>query len=224
MPNTCLVIRNIIMSLDSPLAESYDRVAGEYTARIADELAGKPLDRGLLQAFAEQVGALGPIADIGCGPGHISAFLASAGAAVEGIDLSGGMITQARQRYPNLAFRQGDMRSLDLADSMIGGIAAFYSIIHLAPSELAPTFREWWRVLRPGGYVLVAFHSGDTVMHLDTWWDQPVDLDFRFLQAGAVAAALQQAGFTIEATLRRAPYPEIEHPSERIYLLAHKAS
>lgn len=212
------------MSLDSPLAESYDRVAGEYTARIADELAGKPLDRALLQAFVEQVGALGPIADIGCGPGHVAAFLASAGATVEGIDLSSGMIAQARQRYPNLAFRQGDMRSLELADATLGGIAAFYSIIHLAPSELTPTFQEWWRVLRGGGYALVAFHSGDTVMHLDTWWDQPVDLDFRFLRAATVTAALQHAGFTITATLQRAPDPDVEHPSERIYLLAHKAS
>jgi SAM-dependent methyltransferase len=212
------------MSLDSPLSESYDRVAGEYTTRIADELAAKPLDRALLQAFAEQVGGLGPIADIGCGPGHVAAFLASAGAAVEGIDVSSGMIAQARQRYPNLPFRQGDMRALEVADATFGGIAAFYSIIHLAPSELVPTFQEWWRALRPSGYVLVAFHSGDTVMHLDTWWDQPVDLDFRFLQADTVAAALQQAGFAIEATLRRTPYPDAEHPSERVYLLARKAS
>jgi trans-aconitate methyltransferase len=96
----------------TPVSTSYDRVATEYTARIADELAGKPLDRALLHAFAEQVGALGPIGDLGCGPGHVAAFLASAGVAVEGIDLSSGMIAHARQRYPTLAFRQGDMRSL----------------------------------------------------------------------------------------------------------------
>jgi SAM-dependent methyltransferase len=212
------------MFLPNLLSESYDRVAAEYTARIADELAGKPLDRALLHAFAEQVGELGPIADIGCGPGHVTAFLASAGAVVEGIDLSPGMIAQAHQRYPTLAFRQGDMRSLAVADATFGGILSFYSIIHLAPSELVPTLREWWRVLRPVGYVLVAFHSGDTVVHLDSWWDQPVELDFRFLQADAVATALRQAQFSIEATVRRSPYPDVEHPSERVYLLARKRS
>jgi SAM-dependent methyltransferase len=182
------------------------------------------LDRALLLAFAEQVGALGPICDLGCGPGHVAAFLASAGAAVEGIDLSSGMIAHARQRFPTLAFHQGDMRSLAIADATFGGIIAFYSIIHLAPSELIPTFQEWWRVLRPAGSVLVAFHSGDSVVHLDSWWDQPVDLDFRFLPTDAVATALQQAHFSIEATVRRAPYPGVEHPSERVYLLARKNS
>jgi SAM-dependent methyltransferase len=217
-------MRNLAMSLPNRLSESYDRVATEYTARIADELAAKPLDRALLLAFAEQVGALGPICDLGCGPGHVAAFLASAGATVEGIDLSSGMIAHARQRFPTLAFHQGDMRSLAIADATFGGIAAFYSIIHLAPSELVPTFQEWWRVLRPAGSVLVAFHSGDSVVHLDSWWDQPVDLDFRFLPADAVATALQQAHFSIEATVRRAPYPGVEHPSERVYLLARKNS
>ena len=210
--------------MDAPtsLSASYDRVAADYTARIADELAGKPLDRALLQAFAEQVGALGPICDLGCGPGHVAAFLAAAGIAVEGMDLSSGMIEQARQRYPTLAFRQGDMRSLAMPDATFGGLTAFYSIIHLAPSELVPTFQEWWRVLRPAGRVLVAFHIGDTVVHLAEWWEQEVDLDFRFWQPEDVATALQQAQFTIEALVRRAPYPGVEHPSQRAYVLARK--
>jgi SAM-dependent methyltransferase len=210
------------MTTPSGLSKSYDQVAAAYTTRIADELAGKPLDRALLHAFAEQVGTLGSICDLGCGPGHVAAFLASAGAAIEGIDLSSGMIAHARQRYPTLAFRQGDMRSLAVPDSTLGGIVAFYSIIHLAPSELVPTFQEWWRVLRPAGRILIAFHVGDTVVHLDTWWEQPVDLDFHFLEPDAVTTALQQAQFTIEATVRRAPYPDVEHPSQRAYILARK--
>ena len=210
------------MADPTPLSASYDRVAADYTARIADELAGKPLDRALLHAFAEQVGALGPICDLGCGPGHVAAFLAAAGSAVEGIDLSSGMIEQARRRYPGLAFREGDMRSLAIPDATVGGITAFYSIIHLLPSELTPTFEEWRRVLRPAGRVLVAFHVGDTVVHLAEWWEQPVDVDFRFWQPEVVTAALQQAQFTIEALVRRAPYPGVEHPSERAYVLARK--
>jgi trans-aconitate methyltransferase len=108
------------MALPTPVSTSYDRVAAEYTARIADELAGKPLDRALLHAFTEQVGALGPIGDLRCGPGHVTAFLASAGVAVEGIDLSSGMIAHAQQRYPTLAFRQGDLRSLRSSSAQHG--------------------------------------------------------------------------------------------------------
>lgn len=210
------------MTIPNPLMTSYDRVAGEYTARIADELASKPLDRALLRAFAEQVAPLGRVADIGCGPGHVAAFLAASSIEVEGIDLSSAMIAQARQRYPTLTFNQGDMRSLGVADAVFGGITAFYSIIHLAEDELVPTFQEWWRVLRPAGLVLVAFHIGDNVMHLDEWWQQPVDLDFHFLPVQKVSAALAQAPFTIEAIVQRAPYPDVEHPSQRAYVLARK--
>lgn len=212
------------MTNSNRLPTSYDRVAADYTARIANELAGKPLDRALLHAFAEQAGALGPVADLGCGPGHVAAFLAAAGAAVVGFDLSSGMIDQARRRYPALDFRQGDLRSLDAADATYGGVIAFYSIIHLAEGELDPAFAEWRRALRPGGLALVAFHIGDSVVHLDEWWDHPVDLDFRFLPVEWVTSALERAQFTIEALLQRSPYPGVEHPSQRAYVLARKGA
>jgi ubiquinone/menaquinone biosynthesis C-methylase UbiE len=208
----------------NPLSTSYDRVAADYTANIADELAGKPLDRALLQAFAEQAGTLGPVADLGCGPGHIADFVAQSGVQVQGFDLSQGMIDQAQQRYPRLTFQQGDMRALAVADATFGGISAFYSIIHLAAHELAPTFQEWWRVLRPSGCVLVAFHIGEHVVHLDQWWQHSVDLDFRFLPIEMVTTALEQAQFTIEAVLQRAPYPDVEHPSQRGYVFARKGA
>lgn len=210
------------MTSATPLSHSYDRIASEYTARIADELAGKPLDRALLQAFAEQIGQTGRVADLGCGPGHVAALLASLGLIVEGVDLSQAMVEQACQRYPSINFQQGDLRVLARDDASLGGITAFYSIIHLQPEEIVPAFHEWWRVLRPGGRVLLAFHIGDTIVHLDQWWDYAVDLDFHFLQPDAIVNSLQQAHFSIEAVLRRAPYPGVEHASERAYILACK--
>ena len=206
------------------LQTSYDRVAAVYTARIADELAAKPLDRALLDCFAEQVGTQGVVYDLGCGPGHVGAYLAQTGLRVEGIDLSAGMIAQAQQRYPAIAFTQGDLRSLAAAEDTVSGIVAFYSIIHLHDQEIVVTFQEWWRVLRPGGRVLLAFHVGDTIEHYTTLWDHPVDLDFHYLQPDTIAAALQQAGFDVEAIVRRAAYPDVEYHSNRAYLLARKVS
>jgi SAM-dependent methyltransferase len=132
------------------------------------------------------------------------------------------MVAAAAQRYPQLCFRQGDLRALDVPEATFGGIVAFYSIVHLTPDELAPAFREWRRVLLPGGRALVAFHSGDQVLHLDTWWEKQVDLDFHFWQPATVTGALRAAGFTIEALVQRAPYPDVEHPSERAYVLAQR--
>jgi hypothetical protein len=61
------------------LQASYTRVAAEYTRRIADELAHKPLDRQLLDRLAERVRGLGPVCDMGCGPATSPATCTSMG-------------------------------------------------------------------------------------------------------------------------------------------------
>ena len=219
------------------LGASYDRVAGEYAARVAGELAGKPLDRALLAAFAEQVRALGPVCDAGCGPGHVGAFLAALGCDVEGVDLAPGMVAEARRLHPpdrpagasaRLTFRVGDLRALDVADATYGGVVAFYSVIHLAADELGPAVLEWARALRPGGYALVAFHVADAehrpgeARRLTEWWGRAVDVTFHFLAPEAVTTACADAGLAVEAVLRRTPYAGVEHASERAYVLARR--
>jgi len=202
---------------------SYDRVAEEYAARIAGELAGKPLDRALLACFVEQVGGLGTIADIGCGPGHVAAYLHGLGAQVVGIDLSPEMVAVAQQRSPTIPFEQGSMLALAAPDASWGGIVALYSIIHLPPEERPRALAEFCRVLRPGGLLLLAFHIGDEQRHLDEWWGQEVALDIWFLQPREIESLLRDAGFTVEMSLVRQPYaPDVEHQSQRAYILARK--
>jgi SAM-dependent methyltransferase len=142
-------------------AAGYDRVAAEYARRIAGELTGKPFDRALLDRFADQTRGRGTVADLGCGPGHVAAYLHARGVEVVGIDLSPGMVEQARRLYPELGFRQGDMRALDAPDGAFAGAVAFYSVIHLPAAERPATFAELARVLGPGAPLLVAFHVGD---------------------------------------------------------------
>ena len=202
---------------------TYDRVAEEYATRIADELAGKPLDRALLACYAEQVAGLGTVADMGCGPGHVAAHLHDLGVSVVGIDLSPEMVAIARRRFPAIAFEQSSMLALDAPDAAWGGIIAFYSIIHLPPESRRQAFAEFARVLQPGGLLFLAFHMGDDQRHLDEWWGQPVSLDVWFLQPDAIESQLRDVGFSIEISLVRQPYaPEIEHQSQRAYIFARK--
>lgn len=201
---------------------SYDRVAGEYAARMFDELGHKPLDRALLSCFAEQVAGLGPVADIGCGPGQVARVLHEQGVPVVGIDLSSEMVAQARRLNPGLEFRQGSMLALDAGDGSWGGIVAFYSIIHVAPAGVPRALGEFHRVLRPGGLLLLSFHAGDECRHLDEWWGQPVSLDFQFYERPFMERALEEAGFAIEAAIERQPYPDVEVATRRVYLLARR--
>ncbi|WP_084590043.1 class I SAM-dependent methyltransferase [Lentzea albidocapillata] len=119
----------------------------------------RPLERAMLAAFAEL--ADGPVADLGCGPGHLTAHLHSLGLDAFGLDLSPAMIALAREAHPELRFDQGSMTALDLADGVLGGILAFYSVIHMPPDELPAVFAEFFRVLAPGGHLLLGFYAGD---------------------------------------------------------------
>jgi ubiquinone/menaquinone biosynthesis C-methylase UbiE len=205
------------------IQQSYNSVADAYARNIFTELNNKPLDRELLTRFAARVKGKGDVCDMGCGPGHIARHLRDAGATVFGLDLSSGMLEQARRLNPDLAFRQGNMLALDLPDATLAGIAAFYAIVNLPRESLPLVFGELARVLRPDGLLFLAFHIGDETLHRDAWFDRPIDMDFHFLQPLAIQGDLEAAGFTVEELIERDPYaPEVEHQSRRAYIFARK--
>ena len=202
-----------------PVRRSYDAVAPEYANAFRDELAHKPLDRALLGCLIDLTGTGEPIADLGCGPGHVTAWLAGHGATAVGIDLSAGMIAIGRREHPEAQFREGDFLKLPASDGEFGAVVAFYSIIHLEPGQLRPAFEEISRVLRPGGLLLVAFHIGAEVRHRAEWYGHQVDVDFRFLEPADVVAAMESSGLVVQARLERMSYPQ-ESDTRRAYLLA----
>ncbi len=203
---------------------SYDTVAAAYAEHLAGELAGKPLDRHLLNRFAEEVRSRGRVLDLGCGPGHIAAYLRAQGAAVFGIDLSPEMVRHARELNPGIEFVVGDMRALDVEDASVAGILAFYSLIHFEDEGIATALEEMRRVLTPDGLLLAAFHIGEETLHRDELWGQPISLDFRFLMPAGVRGQLEAAGFAVTESVEREPYPDVEYPSRRCYLFARISS
>ncbi|MEP7023661.1 MAG: class I SAM-dependent methyltransferase [Actinomycetota bacterium] len=200
---------------------SYDSVAENYAAQFRTELDGKPLDRALLGCLVEQAVPGAPVADLGCGPGHVTGWLADRGVAAVGIDLSPAMVAAARRDYLDAQFRAGDLLQLPAADGEFGVAVMFYAIIHLAPGELTRAFAETRRVLRPGGHALVSFHLGDEVRHLDQWMGHEVDVSFRFFALRDVTSAMADAGLQVTAQLERTSYPG-EVATRRGYLLAQR--
>jgi SAM-dependent methyltransferase len=202
------------------IRESYDTLADEYALRLFHELEHKPLDRELLNRLAARVAGAGEVCDMGCGPGQAARYLRDAGAAVFGLDLSARMLEQARQLNPDIEFRVGDMLALELRDASLAGIAAFYSIVNIPRESLPRVFREMRRVLRPDGLLLLAFHTGDETLRVDELWSRKVSMDFFLLPIPAIQVDLEAAGFIVEESVERAPYPGVEHQTHRAYVLA----
>ncbi|MCE7082419.1 class I SAM-dependent methyltransferase [Streptomyces sp. ST2-7A] len=191
----------------------YDTVAEEYADLLADQLAGQPLDRAVLAAFADLVRAAdpGPVTDLGCGTGRVTAHLRDLGVDVFGVDLSPGMIAVARRRHPGLRFEVGSMTDTGLPDGSLGGVLAWYSTVHTPPADLPRVFAEFRRVLAPGGRMLLGFkvsgEAGGEVRRLERAYGHEVRLEVHRTHPDRMAALTGEAGLSEEARWIREPDP-----------------
>ncbi|MFJ8112619.1 class I SAM-dependent methyltransferase [Streptomyces sp. NPDC096132] len=200
----------------------YDAIAEDYAERYRDELAERPLERAVLTAYAELVGAGGRVADLGCGPGRTTGFLASRGLEMSGLDLSESMLAIARRENPGIRFEQGSMLQLDLPDGQLAGVVSFYSSIHTPVDELPALFAEFHRVLAPGGHLLLGFQVGDEPRHFDRPWGHPVTLDFERRRPERMTELLTAASFTrLSCTVREA-VPAFGESTPHAFLILRK--
>jgi SAM-dependent methyltransferase len=211
-------------------------MAAAYREHFARELEHKPFDRIFLDRVAALIDRSEWLIDLGSGPGQIGAYLAARGARVLSVDLSLAMLREAAALVPGGNRVQADMRVLPFAPSSVGGVVAFYSLIHIPPDELVATLHELHRVLRIGGHVALTTHvtsppgrgavpreGGSLGLHIEEMLSTPVDLDFYFYGVAELAPSLEETGFSLVESAEREPYaPEIEAQSKRAYVLAEK--
>ena len=205
------------------IREAYDTVAGDYADLLRDALAASPHDRAVLGLFAELVLAAGggPVADLGCGPGRITAHLAQLGVDAFGVDLSPGMVRVARRDHPGLRFAVGSLTDLPLADASLGGLLGWYSLIHLSDEVVVAVLRRFRRALRPGGVLLLAFQVGDDVrVKTSGYGGHPMRVHVHLRPPERVAGWLADAGLPVETQLVRQPEPLETVP--QAYLLARR--
>ncbi|WKX73726.1 class I SAM-dependent methyltransferase [Streptomyces sp. XD-27] len=189
--------------------ESYDTVAAAYAKLVKSPAQLDPLSRAMLAAFAEAVRTAdrGPVADLGCGPGHVTAYLADLGVPAFGVDLSPKMIELARQAYPSLRFTVGSMTAPAIRDNELGGILAYYSTHHTPPELLPVVFAAFHRTLAPGGHLMLAGHVGDGERLRPTraYGGHPVSYESHLLPADRIAELLDRAGLAVTARLTEEP-------------------
>jgi ubiquinone/menaquinone biosynthesis C-methylase UbiE len=199
------------------IQSSYDAVADSYEERFLGELRDKPRDRQLLDEFATQVGD--PVLEVGSGPGQIGSYVTQQGRQVVGLDLSPRMAQLASGRLA--ATLVADMRSLPIASDRVGGVLAFYSLIHIPRAQLDGVLGEFLRVLRPGGRVLLSAHEGQGEVVVDEFLGQPAPVAATFFELDELVRASQAAGFVVMLAERRHPYPS-ESDTVRLYVEAKR--
>lgn len=205
------------------IGEAYDAAADAYAKLFSDSLRDSPLDRAILGAFAELVLASGnrQVADLGCGPGHVTAHLCRLGVDAFGIDASAAMIELARQHHRGLRFAVGSMAAPAVADGALGGVLSRWSIIHTAPADVPAVLAQFHRALAPAGHLLICFSASDgpdrptqaydhTVAPAHRWWPDHL------------AALLTECGLAEVARVVSRPEPDDRRQFLGIQLLARK--
>jgi SAM-dependent methyltransferase len=181
---------------------SYDTVAESYAEYVRDALAGAPLVSAALGIFAESVRGEGPVADIGCGPGHVTGHLRALGVDAFGVDVSAAMIDVARREHPGSAFAVGSMTALGVADESLAGLLAFWSLIHIPDDAIPGVLAEFRRVLRSGAQVLIGFHLGDrSRLKTEGYGGHPMNVYVHRRPAERMTGWLEDAGFVVTSQL-----------------------
>ena len=182
------------------IGAAYDARAAEYIDLFGtiDQLPER--DREAITTWRGTT--TGRLLDAGCGPGLWSEELTTRGVReVVGVDASAQFIAAAQATYPEVSFERADLAALPLKDRSIGGILAWYSIIHTPPADLPAILDEFARVLTPGGSALIGFFDGepgkafDHAVHTAYYWS-----------AEALGDLLAPYGFVVkQASARQDP-------------------
>ena len=182
--------------VSSDVEAAYSARAADYVEQLGSVASLHPSDRALIRSWAAQVE--GPILDAGCGPGHWTAYLVEHGNDVRGVDQVPEFIDHARRTYPHVSFELGSFDTLhDVSDS-VGGVLAWYSLIHHEPSTVRAALEEFARVIRSGGSLLLGFFIGPAVEP----FDHAVVTAYRW-SPEALSTELRAAGFDIVETHTR---------------------
>ncbi len=205
---------------DEAVRSSYAAVATSYADHLADELRGLPFERWLLDRVLTHAAGQ-PVVDVGSGPGHVTAYLAGGGAEATGIDLSPAMVAEARRRFPGLTFEVGDLRRLSRPATSAGwaAVLGWYSLIHLAASELPDAVAALVRPLAPGGWLVLGMHAGAEVRHLGEWFGHHVDLDFVMHEPAFVVGVVESAGLVDVEWYLRGPVTARGETTQRLYVV-----
>jgi uncharacterized protein YceH (UPF0502 family) len=208
---------------DDKVRAAYAAVAASYAEELCDELTGLPFESWLLRRVVDLAHGA-PLIEVGTGPGHVAAFLARAGADATGLDITPEMVDEARRRYPGVSYQVGDLRQLlrPAAHEGWGAVLAWYSLIHLAPSELPAAIASLARPLRANGWLVLALHTGAEVRTVTDWFGHEIDLDFVLHDPAEILAIVDQAGLLDIEWYHRGPYAARGETTQRLYVLARK--
>jgi len=145
------------MNRSDIVLKGYNRIAEKY-------LAGRTQDSEdvrLLHRLTDQLPEGARILDAGCGAGVPIARMLSERYDVVGVDFAEAQVKLARKLVPEARFECQDMTALDFRNGMFDAVCSYYAIIHIPRESHERVFRQFFRVLKPGGLAWLCLGASD---------------------------------------------------------------
>jgi len=206
----------------SKTRQAYNLAADKYLCLFWNELEGKEYDRMFLDFFADRLNYGSRICDAGCGPsGHIGRYLANKGMVITGIDISERCIELASILNPDMHFVHEDIAKMSFENDSFDAVVSYYSIIHTPKNLVHLLLREFYRVLKPEGYLLVVVKAGSDESIQNELIGIETEILLSFYSEEEIRESLIRNGFDIFFIEKRDPY-DFEIKKERIFMIGRK--
>ncbi|MFC2069944.1 class I SAM-dependent methyltransferase [Chloroflexota bacterium] len=183
--------------MDNPkkiVAEGYDSVTQPYLELI-DSMGPRVRDK-YLKVITDELPPGARILELGCGAGIPMTRVLSAHYRVIGVDISKEQLLLATRNVTEADFILGDMTRLGFNEAVFDAVAAFYSITHVPRDEHFQLLTDIYRMLKPGGLLVVTMGAGDTPDSIEHGW-LGASMFFSHFDGDKNETLLTDAGFHI---------------------------
>jgi ubiquinone/menaquinone biosynthesis C-methylase UbiE len=200
--------------------KTYNKIAQAYAKEFFDD----KIDLKYLDKFLSLLPQKAKILDIGCGPGNYTKHMMERRFIAEGIDLSRGMIKIAKKLVPNGKFKIMDMRKLKYSEKSFDGLCVAYSLYHIASNQTFSTLKEFFRVLKPDGLIILMLQKGKGEGIIPEPFNPKEKMFFKYYEKGEIKNLLRKSGFEVIYEAERTPRSGLELKQKKLFIIARKSS
>ncbi|MCL5795838.1 MAG: class I SAM-dependent methyltransferase [Patescibacteria group bacterium] len=194
----------------------YDKIAESYAKEFS-----KPSE--YIEEFLALLPKNAKILDVGCGAGVDAGFMESEGFEIIGIDLSKEMLNIARQKFPQIDFRQQDIREIDFPLNSFDGILASCSLIHIPKKDVPSLLKKFHQILKKDGAIYIALQGGKSEEIFVNEPFKPYEkLFLNIISFDEIRNLLVETGFSIIKHYEREPKSKGELNYTKLYIIGRK--